>query len=92
MNSSSKKDKLFAIDKCISEYENYPYEFWLDKIGKCPIVSKVRGCVNDKVYEIDIDAIWDDKKGGNIRVMFTIWGGFLKMFSCSDSIILTKTT
>ncbi|MBE5229355.1 MAG: hypothetical protein INR81_09675 [Microcystis aeruginosa PMC 728.11] len=88
MSKNSKEHQLLAIiNQCISDYQDYPYVFWLNQIGKSPLIVKYldKKC---HTYEIEIDSVFDDKTSKVIRVMFTIWGGYLDNCGTTGSILI----
>ncbi|WP_043996532.1 hypothetical protein [Microcystis aeruginosa] len=92
MSKNSKEYKLSAINKCISDYQDYPYIFWLNQVGKSPLIVKYSDKEKHQIYDIEIDSIFDDKTSKVIRVMFTIWGGYLDNCGTTSSILIAPNS
>lgn len=51
---------------------------------------EVKGA-SGKIYQIEIQAVWDDKKGGNLRVMGAIDDGGIRAFvPLTDDFIISQ--
>ena len=84
MNKEEAKQVVHAE---LESYRTKPYSELVEMIGAEPVTGKLAG-PSGKWYQIEIEAFWDDKPNGNIRVVGSIDDGGLRAFSpLTDSFI-----
>jgi hypothetical protein len=83
----SRDDALALADEVLANLRNHSYDECRDLMNA---VSRreLRGR-DGKVYQVQIEAFWDGRKNGNIRVMVAVSGGGFSDFKpwCRDFII-----
>lgn len=85
MNKTEYLDLLAPI---ISDYRRRDYAFWLPYLSGEPIVSEIVAPDGTECC-IEINAFWDDKPDGDIRVVFSIDDGKWRAFvPVTDSFII----
>ncbi len=84
------KEAKREVARVISQYRSKPYDFWERAIDQEPITLETTAD-SGKEYQIEIQAFWDDKSGGNIRVIFSIDdGGWRAFCPLSKDFLVTK--
>jgi len=82
-----KSEYLKILNPIIEEYEKYSYSFWKERIDQ--VISLEGKTESDEEYQIEIEAIWDDKPNELIRVCFSIDnGGWRAYFPVSESLLI----
>lgn len=73
----------------LSECRALPYRHWAAQVDQAPLVFGGPAVAGVPAYTIEIQALWDDAEGGNIRVVADIDVGGLTMLKpyCEDFII-----
>lgn len=74
----------------VTRYRQRSYDFWRTSLGAEPITFEF--AVDDATEcQVEIEAFWDDKQGGDIRVVFSIDdGGWRACFPVTDSFIMAS--
>ena len=72
----------------VAKYRQHGYSFWRSRVGGEPITFE-DATAHGTEYQVEIDAIWDGKADGDIRVMFSIDDGGWRAYCpvCDDFII-----
>ena len=84
----NKEEYKTVLEKIMAEYKKFSYSFWRDNIKS---IISFEGKYNDQDYQVEIQAVWDDRPGGDIRVLFSIDdGGWRAYFPVGSDIILSK--
>jgi hypothetical protein len=83
MNSSEAKTILLER---LERYREWPYASLVGRIGAVE-AEEVKG-PSGTTYQLEFQALWDDKPGGNVRMMGLIDDGGLRAFLplCDDVI------
>jgi len=76
MNRQEAKE---IASKNLEAYRNRPYAELTKLIKAKPIILQVRGA-SSVLYNLEIEAFWDDKANGNIRVKCSIDDGMEFLF------------
>jgi len=77
MNRQEAKE---TIKKQLDIYRKRPYSELIKMIDANPVAYEFRGN-SGTLYQIEIQAFWDDKPNGNIRVTGSIGDGGLRAFA-----------
>ena len=87
MNTQEARSVLAGI---VAEHKNRSYAEWVSRIDDEPITFEI-STTTDRQYQVEIQAFWDDKRRGNVRVMFAIDDGSWRT-SCplTESFIVAK--
>jgi hypothetical protein len=75
----NKQEAKEIIRKQLDVYRRMPYFELIKLIDADPIAYEIRG-PSGVLYQIEIEAFWDDKPNGNIRVVGSIDDGGLRAF------------
>lgn len=75
-----KKEARKIIGTELEQFRDKPYSELVQMISSEPITFD-RVSQTGKMYQIEIQAFWDDKPNGNIRVSGSIDGGGLRSFT-----------
>lgn len=76
MNTREAKATLAPV---VADYRKRSYVEWAACIGKEPITFDVTAA-SGRQYQVEIVVVWDDKPGGDVRVMFSIDDGGWRAF------------
>jgi hypothetical protein len=71
-------DASVVADEVLVELRREPYELLLPRIGH-PEGRTLRGPSGSE-YQIELEAFWDDRKSGNLRVAVLVDDGALRAF------------
>jgi len=74
-----KKEAKLIIQELLQALRDKPYSELVQMIDTKPITGERKG-PSGTCYQIELQAIWDDKANGNIRVMGSIDDGGLRAF------------
>ena len=74
-----KHDYLKLLEPIVAEYRQKPYAFWSQQIGGEPIITEVTAG-DGRACQVEIDAMWDHKPSGNVRVFVMIDDGGWRAF------------
>jgi hypothetical protein len=87
----NKQEAKEIAAKNLEAYRNRPYNELTQMIKAKPVILQVRGA-SGLSYNLEIQAFWDDKANGNIRVMCSIDdGGWRSYFPMSADFIKSPT-
>lgn len=79
------------IAEQLKPYREKPYAELIKLIKQKPLTYELKG-QSGALYQIEIQAFWDDRPDGNIRIMVSIDDGGLRAFSpISDDFIKSPT-
>ncbi len=86
----NKESYLALLKPVVADYRKRDYAFWLPYLSGNPIVFDI-ACTKGIDCCIEINAFWDDKPNGDVRVTFSIgdgssWRAFVPV---TDSFIIT---
>jgi hypothetical protein len=82
-----KKEAREIIKAELELFRTKPYSELIQMIDAEPVTGE-RNCPSGKWYQIEIQAFWDDKSGGNVRVLGSIDdGGWRAFFPLCDDFI-----
>jgi hypothetical protein len=88
MNTQEAK-KIIADQ--LKPYREKPYAELIRMIKQKPLSYEVKG-PSDALYQIEIQAFWDDRPNGDVRIMGSIDDGGLRAYSpISDDFIKSPT-
>ena len=73
------KEAKRHLVRVVSEYRSKPYGFWESQIGREPITLNTTADSGNE-YQVEIEAFWDGKAGGSIRVLIGIDDGGWRAF------------
>lgn len=76
----NKQEAEEIVKKQLDVYRKRPYSELVEMIDADPLVYELRG-PSGTLYQIEIEAFWDDKLSGNIRVMALIDDGGMRAFA-----------
>ena len=76
----NKQEAQKIIAEKLKPYREKPYSELIKMIKQKPSTYELRG-QSGVLYQIEIQAFWDDKPNGNIRVMGSIDDGGLRAFA-----------
>jgi hypothetical protein len=77
----------YIVTEQLKPYRNKPYFELIKMIKQKPSTYEVRG-PSGALYQIEIQAFWDDRPNGNVRIMGSIDDSGLRAFSpMSDDFI-----
>jgi hypothetical protein len=76
MNEQEAKE---ILTRKLHEYRRKPYSELIRMIGGSPETSKSQGG-SGALYSVEIQALWDNKPNGNIRVIGSIDDGGVRAF------------
>ena len=71
----SREEAKTVLAERLSRYRELPYDRLVTLVGSCE-VEEFRGNA-DVVYQLEFDILWDDRQGGDIRVIGGIDGGVI---------------
>ena len=84
------KEANAELARVVSEYRSKPYGFWESQIGQEPIVFEITTETGNE-YQVEIEAFWDVRPGGDIRVLFGIDdGGWRAFCPLTKDFVVTK--
>ena len=64
----------------LKSYREKPYSELVKLMGQKPSTFEIRG-PSGVLYQLEIQAFWDDQPNGNVRIMASIDDGGLRAFS-----------
>ena len=81
-----KKEAEKILEEQINKYRNKPYWELIKLIDAEPITFEIG--LKDNVYQVEIQAFWDERPDSDIRVMVSVDDGAWSSFKplCSDFI------
>jgi hypothetical protein len=68
------------LSRIVAEYRTRSYEQWASQVDAEPICLEVTSPTG-RSYQVEIEALWDHPKGGDIRVLFGIDDGGWRAFA-----------
>ena len=75
------------LRRLVSEHEGQDYSFWLGHVGKEKHLEFTTS--TGTTYQAEIEAFWDDKPNGAIRVLFALDGGSVSaLHPITDSLLV----
>lgn len=87
----NKQEAEKIIADQLKPYRQQPYSELIKMIKQKPSTYEVRG-LSGALYQIEIQAFWDDQPNGNVRIMGSIDDGSWRSFSpLSDDFIKSPT-
>ena len=75
-----KKEAQSLLEKALKLYRDKAYSILSSMVEQEPDISEVTG-ESGTNYQIEVQAFWDDKPFGNVRVLGCIDEGGFRMFS-----------
>jgi hypothetical protein len=69
-----KAHALRALGEVLDRYRADPYDVLVSRIDQDPIIEERPGPAGG-TYQVEIISVWDDRPGGNVRVMGSIDDG-----------------
>lgn len=85
-----KKEAKKIIVEQLEQFRSKPFQELVKMIDDEPITYEF-SCQNGTIYQIEIQAFWDDKPNGNVRVTGNIDNGGLRVFfPLTDSFIKSQ--
>jgi len=85
----NKNAYLAVLASIVADYRTKPYSFWLEFLSGEPIVLEIEAQDGTKC-QVEINASWDDRPNGDIRVGFSIDdGGWRAFVPVTNSFIIT---
>jgi hypothetical protein len=87
MNKHEAKSLLAGI---VARHRNGSYADWVSHIDGEPIAFEVASEAG-RSYQVEIQAFWDNRRGGNVRVMFSIDdGGWRAFCPLTDDLLIAE--
>jgi hypothetical protein len=88
-----KKVALRTINQLLLPYREKPYSELVEMIGKEPVTGQIV-VPSGQCFQYEIEAFWDDRSSGNIRVLGSIDDGGMRAVYplCSDFIKSPENT
>lgn len=75
-----------VLDEVVRENRSRPYEYWRDHVGETFHFEKQ---ANVTRYQVEMSVVWDDRPGGDIRVIVAADdGGWRAFVPKTDSFII----
>lgn len=84
-----KVEYMELLKPIVLEYEKFPYSFWSSRIDEttCLQVASATGAV----YDVGIEAFWDDKPNAAICVSIALYGsGWRSFFPVCDTLLVAE--
>ena len=67
------------LDRVVRELGERPNSYWRERVEGEPIAWEVKSALGVQ-YQVEVQVFWDDKAGGDIRVICQIDDGGIRAF------------
>jgi hypothetical protein len=85
-----KQEANAELSRIVAAYKSRSYDEWIARIEGEAIAFEVTAA-SGRRYQVEIQAVWDDREGGDVRVMFGIDdGGWRAFLPLTDSFIIRR--
>ncbi|HYN06389.1 MAG TPA: hypothetical protein VES67_03270 [Vicinamibacterales bacterium] len=70
---------IHLLDEAMQEFRREPYRDLVTRIGQGPVTAERQGA-DAAQYQLEFSFVWDDRPGGNVRVIGSIDDGGWRAF------------
>ena len=83
-----RKEAATVLDECLGKYRNKAYSELVPAIGSLQTFEA--GETDRATYQVEVQVFWDDKPGGDIRIIASIDdGGIRAFFPLTKSLVVS---